>query len=327
MERSYTQTTPYKIKAPDGTTLEGKWFRSKERFQQDLKAGEVRFLKKNDDNWSVQFKQRMAEGRKVRSLMNENEYKSSQDNLEAIGLESVFSFPKPVHLLKVLTQAATTKDSNDIVLDFFAGSGTTAQAVLELNREDGGNRQFICVQLPEPTGGAEYSTIADISRERIRRVTAKMQAAQNGTLDVSTRETPEDLGFKAFKLSSSNFRQWQDLPPETDAEEYARQMELFNDPLLENWTPHDVLYEVALKEGYSLTSRIEAVAPDEDGEIWRVTDDDKKQHFHICLSDNVSLERVQALCLGKDDVFICRGAALDDTVAANLALQCRLKTL
>jgi adenine-specific DNA-methyltransferase len=317
-------TTGQKHLPPEGAC----WRFSKDKVEALIKDNRIVFGSNGEGRPKLKrFASEVRAGLTVPTLWDDvgtNTTARSEIN-DIFGSNSTFETPKPVSLIKRMLEIAA--DSDGIFLDFFAGSGTTAQAVLELNREDGGNRRFICVQLPEPTGGAEYSTIAAISRERIRRVIAKMQAAQNGTLDVSTRATPEDLGFKAFKLTSSNFRQWQNLPPDVDADEYARQMELFNEPLLEGWTPQDVIYEVALKEGYSLTSRIEPVPTAENSEIWRVTDDDKGQHFHIGLSDSVSLENIQTLGLGQDDVFICRGSALNDTAAANLALQCRLKML
>ncbi len=148
MERSSTQTTPYRIKAPDGQWLEGKWFRSEESFLQDLEAGEVRFLKKADGSWSVQFKQRMGNGKKLRSLLSENEFKSRQEDLDDLGLPRGLSYPKPVSLISTLVQAATEVGCGVAsVLDYFAGSGTTGEAVISLNRADGAGRRFILVEM------------------------------------------------------------------------------------------------------------------------------------------------------------------------------------
>ena len=173
MERSCTATIPYKIQAPDGTMLVGKWFRSEERFKKDLEEGEVRFLKKNDGSWSVQFKQRMAEGKKIRSILGENEFKSTPQDFQDIGLNNnVFSFPKPVFLLRYLVQSMVK--NNEIVLDFFSGSATTAHAVMKLNSEDGGTRKYIMVQIPEKTRENSeawevgFDNICEIGKERIR---------------------------------------------------------------------------------------------------------------------------------------------------------------
>jgi len=235
-----------------------------------------------------------------------------------------FDTPKPFRLIKRMLLIASNQNSNDIILDFFSGSGTTAQAVLELNREDGGNRRFVLVQLPEPTGNAQFPTIAEIGKERIRRVIARMKDAQNGKLELTSRETPEDLGFKVWKYGESNFRQWQQTP-EGDSQAYLAQLELMNDALLPGFDPQSVIYEVALREGYGLNARLESV-PEVAG-VWRVHDAEKNQTFYVTLENTIDLELLRPLKLVADDLFICRGIALDDTTAANLALQCRLKMI
>lgn len=150
MERSSTKTRPYTITAPDGTELTGKWFRSKERFFKDKEIGEIRFLKKNDGNWSVQFKQRLAPGKKMRTLLYENDFKSYSDDLDELGLAGTFSYPKTVYLIQYLLQVV---DNGGIVLDFFSGSATTAQAVMAENikrlacQDDA--LTYIMVQIPE----------------------------------------------------------------------------------------------------------------------------------------------------------------------------------
>ena len=171
-----------------------------------------------------------------------------------------FDTPKPPLLVRRLLQIATSSDALDIVLDFFAGSGTTAQAVLDLNHEDGGSRRFILVQLQEPTGNKDYATIADIGKERIRRVITKLKADADGKLDLQDRDTPEDLGFKVFKLAKPNIEQW---VPESDRdpENYAKKLNLFDDPLVAGWTPENVLWEVALREGFGLNATFERKTP------------------------------------------------------------------
>jgi adenine-specific DNA-methyltransferase len=152
-------------------------------------------------------------------------------------------------------------------------------------------------------------------------------------MQLETRETPEDLGFKVFKLAPSNYKQWDvavihELPQQSP-ETYARQAELFADPLVEGWQPENVLYEVALKEGYGLNVTVEPVGADgiRPETIFRVTDPDKGQSFHLTLVAKIALKDLRPLDLKKDDLFICRDIALDDEAAANLALQCRLKTI
>lgn len=162
-----------------------------------------------------------------------------------------FDYPKPVKLIKQLASLCT--DGNDIILDFFSGSGTTAHAVAELNAEDGGNRRWICVQLPELTDDkseaykAGYHTIADIARERIRRAGAKIRTDWADKL--ASRSVPLDLGFRAYRVGYSNFKQWNELASNP---EEIRQQALANlDPLEEGTTDDDLLTELLLKRGIS----------------------------------------------------------------------------
>ena len=262
--------------------------------------------------------------------------RGTQEVQELFDGRVVFDFPKPPDLIRLLLQITTKRD--DLVLDFFAGSCSTAQAALELNREDKGNRRFIMVQLPEatPEGSTArqqgFETIADIGKERIRRVAAKLRDERNGRLDLDGDAASEDLGFRVFKLAESHYRRWTGLETR-DPEHYIEQMELFIDPLLDGWQPEGVLWEVAIKEGYGLTARIEPVPEVTTNTILRVSDPDKGQFFLICLDDTFAPETLGTLVpaisdarlLTKDDLFICRDVALDDTLMANLALNCRIQ--
>lgn len=238
--------------------------------------------------------------------------------------EKIFQSPKSVNLVAEIIRMGSEPDS--IILDFFSGSCTTAQAVLELNREDGGNRRFIMVQLPEPTDREDFSTIADIGKERIRRVIKKFQNEPNGKLDFQDRETPEDLGFKVFKLSPSNYQIWENVDGETDPDVYKDLLKGHDDPLVNGWKEEDVLYEIALKEGYSLNAGMEK---EKVGSltVYRIDDPEREQAFRVCLEKKLTLDALKPLNLKKDDLFVCRNIALDDTIAANLALQCRLMVI
>lgn len=180
-----------------------------------------------------------------------------------------FDSPKPTRLIKQALRIGSDKDS--IILDFFAGSGTTAHAVMQLNKEDGGHRKFICVQLPERCDEkseaykAGYNTIAEISKERIRRASAKIkaevlaaQAEQQQKLQFEEENALQmpDLGFKVFKLSDSNFKPWRNIPG-ANKEEWKQQIIDFINPIAENATVENMMYELLLKSGKSLNSKIE----------------------------------------------------------------------
>ena len=183
------------------------------------------------------------------------------------------------------------------------------------------------VQLPEPTPDKSiakeygFEHIADIGKERIRRILQKLAGDRDKKLDLFQ----EVLGFRVFKLAPSHFKPWSGSP-DTDPDTYNQQLDLFRDPLTEGWQPEPVIWEVAIKEGYPLHSRI-TQANIAGHIVYRVTNPDNDQQFHICLESEVTADVPRQLGLTTDDLFICRDLALDDTTAANLALQCHLKTV
>ncbi|MBS6026601.1 MAG: site-specific DNA-methyltransferase [Haemophilus pittmaniae] len=180
-----------------------------------------------------------------------------------------FDTPKPTALISQMLKIGV--DKNDLILDFFSGSGTTAHAVMQLNAEDNGNRRFICVQLPEVTNEkseafkAGFKNIAEISKERIRR--AGKQITENHP------DKQIDTGFKAFKLTDSHFKQWQS----PSAENLAQQIELFVDPVRKEATPDAMLYEILLRLGLKLTAKVRS----ENQMFW--VSDESGQQFALLL--------------------------------------------
>lgn len=145
---------------------------------------------------------------------------------------------------------------------------------------------------------------------------------------MSLVNTPRDtdLGFRVFKLSESNYKPWKGVEEKT-AENYSAQMQTYIDALVTGWKKDDVIFEVALKEGLGLVIGIQHEDRYTSNEIYRVKNDEKEQSFWICLDDKIRASTVKQLEVTKDDTFVCRDIAIDDTMAANLALSCRLKTI
>lgn len=170
--------------------------------------------------------------------------------------KAFFDYPKPTKLIKKLAELNTA--DNDIILDFFSGSGTTAESVMQLNVEDGGNRKHIQVQLPEPTDEkseaykAGYRKISDIARERINRAGEKIKTDFADKL--AERDTPLDVGYRTFKLSDTNFRKWQSSAT-SDLGELQSRLDLMRESADDNASEEDLLVEVMLKMGLPLTSR------------------------------------------------------------------------
>ncbi|WP_306119118.1 MULTISPECIES: site-specific DNA-methyltransferase [unclassified Roseitalea] len=239
-----------------------------------------------------------------------------------------FDFPKPTELIRRFVEQLSSDD--DLIIDFFAGSCSTAQAVMEQNRRDGGHRRYLCVQLPEPidpdseAGRKGFRTISQLGLHRIQAV-AKVLGGENESLLADSNGDAANLSVRAFKLAEPSMRRWKGVEAK-DADAYAEQLDAFADTLADGWKTENVIWEVALREGYALTSEIEK--REEGGPtFWRVTDPEREQTFHICLDDKLTMEAVGKLGLTRESLFICRDKALDDSLAANLALQCRLKVL
>lgn len=302
------------------------WAISKENFEKLI--AEDRILWPSKPNGRPRLKRFLLEAKNettaISSMLQVGFTQEGTKTIQDLFGEKVIQFPKPLSLLEALLSQATS--GNDIILDLFAGSATTAHAVLTLNRKDGGSRRYIMVQLPEPSGRADLPTIAEIGKERIRRAANVLKDADEGTMLGEVREPAEDLGFRVFRLAESSFAPWEP-PGERDGDQYAKQMALVVDPLAKGWQAVDVVWEVAIREGYALASEVQKLSACGLKKLYRVTDLERDQTFYVVLDEEVTLDIVDALCLGKDDLLVCRDVALTDAVAANLALQCRLKTI
>lgn len=236
------------------------------------------------------------------------------------GYAKVFDNPKDSVELARLFKYVCNGTEQPLVMDFFGGSGSSAEAVLSLTTGTNPDMRFITVQLPEPcdakdkTGkaalAAGFATIADVARARVTKVIENLGDSS--------------IGLRVFKLTESSLKRWNGVGTK-DPDTYAEQLEAFTDSLAPGWRPQDVIWEVALREGYRLTATVEALDIGTRPSFWRVRDEDRS--FTICLDDALTLDAVAPLALTKDDMFICRDTALDDTLAANLALQCRLKVI
>ena len=269
----YRPNLIYDIITPSGKVIKpcaNGWRWSKETIEEKIKTGEIVF---NADETRIVRKIYLSnvDGRAPETIWFAKDVGSTRDamnELKDLFDNPPFDTPKPVELISKMMELVN--DDDCIILDFFAGSGTTAHAVMQLNKEDGGNRKFICVQLPElcdPNKEAYkvgYNTIAEISKERIRRAGAKIRAevenerAQHAG-EISFEETAEtpmpDLGFKVFKLSESNFKQWREIHG-SEQEQWKQQTIDFLNPVAENATIDNMVYELLLKNGKSLNSAI-----------------------------------------------------------------------
>jgi len=234
--------------------------------------------------------------------------------LEALFGEKILEFPKPRNLISLLLTQVTSASDGDIVLDFFAGSGTTAHAVMDLNAQDSGNRSFVLVQLPEPTGRTDYKVISDITKERVRRVIQQQKRDSEGKLDLRHEGKPRHSGgFRAFKLAPSNFKIW-DANTDEGVEGLERQMELAVNHIMPDRSAEDLFYEILMKSEYPLTAKVEnfdaagipAFSVEEDALI-------------VCVERKVTAEAVAAIAKRSPSkvIFLDEAFSGNDQLKAN----------
>jgi len=288
-------------------------------------------IKERDGRYEVVIQDRT----KAFTTLDLVDNKYSNDNAKK-GISSLFAFAafdytKPVEMIKTITALSTSPDGGDIVLDFFSGSGTTAHAVMQLNAEDGGDRRHIQVQLPEPTPDASeardagYSQISQISRKRID--VAGDAIAEQAGLQLSDREKPLDIGFRSYKLADTNFAKWR---LSSDVEEDALQQHLLSlrDSATDDATVDDLLTEILLKQGYSLTENI-SVAEVAGLDVRLVRDRDGDVAVLAYLNEHVkpTLEQLRALVDESPTRIIVLEDAFqgDDELKTNLAQLCKSK--
>lgn len=254
-----------------------------------------------------------------------NEYENRQQLVTALGLyatkatteklyeifegNKIFTNPKPDTLIHFIIQQCTNEGGYDIVLDFFSGSGTTAQAVMQLNAEDNGHRKFIMVQLPEKTDEkseaykAGYKTICEIGKERIRRAGKKIKEDS----PLTTQDL--DIGFRVLKCDTSNMKEVYYNPAEYEASLFSS----LEDNIKEDRTPEDLLFQVMLDLGVLLSGKIgETTIAGK--KVFNVEDN----YLIACFDSNVTEETIKAIAKQKPYYFVMRDSSMaNDSVATN----------
>lgn len=326
----------YPIVCPDGTVLQFdddgnpiSWLRSKARFESDIKSGEIRIVKLGD-KWSVQFKQRIPLGKTPRSIFTTETVFTEQGTTSTGSSDvyeyfkkDVFSNPKPVELIKFLLGFGLQKD--DIVLDFFSGSATTAEAVMRSNAE-GKRCKYILVQLKEDidpmlnSASANAKRVAEnavavldelrrphiipeLAKERIRRAGKKIKDEN----PLTTQNL--DIGFRVLKCDTSNMKDIYYSPSDFD----MNLLDLMADNIKEDRTPEDLLFQVMLDLGVELSSKIEETTI-AGKKVFDVADG----FLIACFDKDVNEETIKAIAQKQPYYFVMRDSSLaNDSVATN----------
>ena len=269
-------------------------------------------IKKAGKTFSIEYSERTRAISSLEFIGNEFSNDNSKKNLLSIFEASVFDYSKPVALLERLVALSTA--NNDIILDFFSGSATTAHAVMQLNAEDGGHRKFIMVQLPEKTDEkseaykAGYKTICEIGKERIRRAGQKIRNdADNSSL--LTPNSSLDIGFRVLKCDTSNMKEVYYNPAEYEVNMFSR----LEDNIKEDRTPEDLLFQVMLDLGVLLSGKIEETTI-AGKKVFNVEDN----YLIACFDSDVTEETIQAIAKQKPYYFVMRDSSMaNDSVATN----------
>jgi adenine-specific DNA-methyltransferase len=326
----------YPIPAPDGSEVMPKrqWLWSKERTFVALENQEIEFIKGNGAEWTVHSKQYLmdesGEIRKSKAFsIIDNVYSQHGTNevIELFGDARIFPFPKPINFMRFLIEIAF-ESPDGIILDFFAGSGSTAHTIMRMNQEDGGHRKYILVQLPEAIDSslsaykAGYRTISQITIERNKRV---IQGYGNDP-------QPLDAGFKVYRLTKSHFprAEFQSDPDKSNDEN----VQLLKQYIAEKEASFHMAFEqdrifdeVLLKHGFKLDYNLTKQGEFGKNAVYLAEEDDRKAY--ICLDTTIASETIDFFKTHKNTMFICLERALDTTKKWNLnhTLGERLKAL
>ena len=311
------QSNIYPITTPSGRVVEPpaapSWSLSQKAFCERLKDNRISFGP--DGNNVPAMKRFLSELRKTgvtpMTIWHYTDVGHSQDATKALSKifdnKKLFDYPKPVGLIKRSLQLYTSGDS--LILDFFSGSATTAHAVMQLNAEDGGNRKFIMVQLPEVCDEksaaykAGYRTICEIGEERIRRAGRKIK--EESPLTTSNL----DIGFRVFKVDSSNMEDVYYRP----ADVKQAQLDLFADNIKPDRTPEDLLFQVMLDLGVTLSSSVDEELVD-GRKVFSVADG----YLIACFDRDVTEETVKAIAKRHPFYAVFRDSGMaNDSVMAN----------
>ena len=292
-----------------------------ERLQEEVDKGHVVFGKDETTVPRVRMNLFEADKEVMRSVHFSYAQTATNEFAQIFDGKRVFDNPKPISDIKKLVDYLTSKDDEDIILDFFSGSATTAHAVMKLNAEDGGNRRFILVQLPEvcdeksEAAKAGYKNICEIGKERIRRAGKKLTDTDGQMQIGDSEKKPLDVGFRVFKLDSSNLQTWDATPvDELRLEDLLNRMNTMINRVKADRSDLDMVCEVMLKLGVPLTYSVNKVAVN--SKVAYTVGDDCL--LLVCLAADITPEDVEAMAeYVPAKVIISRDSFANDTAMAN----------
>lgn len=327
--RNYYSKGQYEVTSPSGkkhSNPKGTYWRvSKEKFDELDSDNRIWWGDKGDNVPRLKrFLTEVKQGVVPQTLWTFKDVGHTQEAKEELlkyvdfeNTENVLNSVKPTRLIDKLIQIGTSDEENDIVLDFFSGSGPTAQSVLKKNLNDNGTRKFILVQFPEPLPKPEIKvkTIADLGKSRIRKFSNEI--VKQGF----------DKGFRVMKLVKSNFKLWKNYKG-ASVTDLEKKLTLFNEnPLVEDYTKEGLLTEILLMEGLALCSDINIIDEIKTNSIIKIKSEYSQHSLLICLDETIKKSTIENLVLGDDDIFICLDSAISTEDKLRLSDKGLIKTI
>lgn len=322
----------YKLKTSTGKVFDEVWYGNEDSFKELLKDNRVHFTDNGNGlpRIKIYLSEAVDSGQSAINFFTHDKYGSNQEaSAELSDLFSgklVFNNPKPTKLIETLIKIATNE--NDIIMDFFAGSGSTAHAFFNSDVLENLKRQFVVVQIKEQINASDeagknaiqlgYKYISEVTLDRIIKSAKKIRK--------ENRKTASDLGLKVFKLKHSNFKLWENVQ-KVDIKKLEIEFEKFESPLVDNWNEEDLLSEVMLLEGFPLDSKIEREASCKKNRLNVVSSDFCEHQLVVCLDKKVYTDTFKSLHLKDNDIFVCLDNAISDEQKVILSDKGLIKTI
>lgn len=311
------------------------WVWSEERLLEAIEKNEVVFNKQKDGNYSVRAKQYLKnedgserKGKPLSVLIGPYTQEGTTDIVSLFGFNP-FGFVKPVKLIEYLLSFSVNshEEEEEIYLDFFSGSGTTCQSILNLNKKDNRKRRYIAIQWPESINENDSNGkkaikylndknkphfISELTKERLRLINQKESIPS---------------GFNSFKLKKSNFKKWKNIITQ-DILQLESTIDLFNQsPLVPDWTHSGLLTEIILNEGFDLSCAKSVINDFKPNTIFRISDSNCKHSLLVCLDEKIDSETINQLKLTGNDIFICLDSAISNVEKLRLSDKGMIKTI
>lgn len=322
----YRPNLIYDITSPSGKIIKppkNGWRWSKETVEEKMRTGEIIF-NKDETNIIRKIYLKNLEGRAPETIWFGKDVGTTRDANRVLkdlfDNDVPFDTPKPVDLIKRILQLSTSPNENHLVMDFFAGSGTTGQAVLEQNKDDGGNRQFILVQIFDKIDNGNFTYISDITKERLRRSISKLNEEDKNV-------DKFDRGFKVFRMDVSNIRKWNDFNGKSMVS-LNENIDMFTmSPLIEGAKEINIVIELMLYQGFPLDSEIKKDESNNNS-LWIVHHEEVPFSLVVCLNEKLQKETEDFLLNNFENAtFICLDDALTNKQKILLSEAMNVKTI